>query len=85
MTSIALHELNIAPKDWKKLLEIPAADLLVIQLKMSSLMAQSEYVKKNGCGFVPNSFNLLLMDLASASSLTHSPEYPKINHYDRLE
>ena len=28
MTSITLRELNIAPKDWKKLLEIPAADLL---------------------------------------------------------
>jgi para-nitrobenzyl esterase len=57
MTAITLRELNIAPKDWKKLLEIPAADLLVIQLKISSLMAQSEYVKKSGAvGFVPNAF-----------------------------
>jgi para-nitrobenzyl esterase len=57
MTAITLRELNIAPKDWKKLLEIPAADLLAIQLKISSLMAHSEYVKKSGAvGFVPNAF-----------------------------
>ena len=57
MTAITLRELNITPKDWKKLLELPAADLLSIQLKMPALMAQSEYVKKNGAvGFVPNSF-----------------------------
>src|SRR5436190_12723426 len=57
MTAITLRELNIAPKDWRKLLEIPAADLLSIQLKMPALMAQSDYVKKKGnVGFVPNSF-----------------------------
>ena len=57
MTSITLRELNITPKDWKKLLEISAADLLSIQLKMGALMAQSEYVKKHGAvGFVPNAF-----------------------------
>jgi para-nitrobenzyl esterase len=57
MTSIALHELNITPTNWKKLFEIPAADLLSIQLKMPALMAQSEFAKKNGAvGFVPNAF-----------------------------
>jgi para-nitrobenzyl esterase len=73
MTSITLRELNIAPKDWKKLLEIPAADLLAIQLKMPSLMAQSEYVKKNGAiGFVPNSFQPVVDGIA----LPHHPFDP---------
>ncbi len=69
MTAITLRELNIAPKDWKKLLEIPAADLLAIQLKISSLMAQSEYVKKNGAvGFVPNAFQPVVDGVALAAS-----------------
>jgi para-nitrobenzyl esterase len=73
MTSITLRELNISPKDWKKLLEIPAADLLAIQLKMPSLMAQSEYVKKNGAiGFVPNSFQPVVDGVA----LPHHPFDP---------
>ena len=73
MTSITLRELNIAPKDWKKLLEIPAADLLRIQVKMPSLMAQSEYVKKNGAvGFVANAFQPVVDGVA----LPHHPFDP---------
>jgi len=73
MTSIALRELNIAPKDWKKLLEIPAADLLSIQMKMPALMAQSEYVKKYGAvGFVPNAFQPVVDGVA----LPHHPFDP---------
>ena len=65
MTSIALRALNIAPKDWKKLIEIPAADLLSIQMKMPALMAQSEYVKKYGAvGFVPNTFQPVVDGIA---------------------
>ena len=33
-TAMLLKELNIAPKDWKKLLDMPAADLLVMQGKL---------------------------------------------------
>jgi para-nitrobenzyl esterase len=33
-TAMLLKELNIAPKDWRKLLEVPAADLLSIQGKL---------------------------------------------------
>ena len=33
-TSWLLKELNIAPKDWRKLLEVPAAELLRIQSKI---------------------------------------------------
>jgi para-nitrobenzyl esterase len=73
MTSIALLELNIPPKDWRKLLEIPAADLLALQLKMPSLMAQSEYVKKNGAvGFVANAFQPVVDGVA----LPHHPFDP---------
>ncbi len=32
-TSLVLKELNIAEKDWRKLLEVPAADLLRVQAK----------------------------------------------------
>lgn len=73
MTSIALRELNIAPKNWKKLFEIPAADLLSIQMKMPALMAQSEYVKKYGAvGFVPNAFQPVVDGFA----LPHHPFDP---------
>jgi len=73
MTSIALRELNIAPKEWRKLFEIPAADLLSIQMKMPALMAQSEYVKKYGAvGFVPNTFQPVVDGLA----LPHHPFDP---------
>jgi para-nitrobenzyl esterase len=73
MTAITLRELNIAPKDWKKLLGIPPADLLSIQLRMSSLMAQSEYVKKNGAvGFVANAFQPVVDGVA----LLHHPFDP---------
>jgi para-nitrobenzyl esterase len=33
-TAMLLKELNIAPKDWRKLLDVPAADLLTIQGKL---------------------------------------------------
>jgi para-nitrobenzyl esterase len=73
MTSIALRELNIAPKNWKRLLEIPVDDLLSIQTKMPGLMAQSEYLKKHGgVGFVPNSFQPVVDGIA----LPHHPFDP---------
>ncbi|MCF0060250.1 carboxylesterase family protein [Dyadobacter chenwenxiniae] len=33
-TAMLLRELNIAPRDWKKLLDVPASDLLAIQAKL---------------------------------------------------
>lgn len=57
MTLIVLRELNISPKEWRKLLTITIDDLLKIQMKIPGLMAQSDYTKKNGVvGFAPNSF-----------------------------
>ncbi|HEY4324022.1 MAG TPA: carboxylesterase family protein [Mucilaginibacter sp.] len=57
MTAIVFKELNIDPKDWRKILELPTADLLKIQSDVPRLMANSDYVKKNGSvGFVPNDF-----------------------------
>jgi para-nitrobenzyl esterase len=73
MTAITLRELNIAPKDWRKLLEVPASDLLNVQGKISNLMAQSDYAKKNGSvGFVPNSFSPVVDGVA----LPHNPFDP---------
>lgn len=57
MTAIVLRELNIDKKDWRKLLDVPTADLLKVQAKMPELMSKSDYVTKNGTvGFVPNDF-----------------------------
>ncbi|MHA4741769.1 carboxylesterase/lipase family protein [Dyadobacter sp. MSC1_007] len=33
-TALLLRELNISPKDWRKLLDVPAADLLAMQAKL---------------------------------------------------
>ena len=73
MTAITLRELNIAPKDWRKLLDTPTADLLNIHGKISNIMAQSEYAKKNGIvGFVPNSFS----PVVDGGALPHHPFDP---------
>lgn len=50
-TALLLKELNIAPKDWKKLLDVPAADLLVMQGKLPSV---APFLGKNNTkGVVP--------------------------------
>lgn len=73
MTAITLRELNIASKDWRKLLELPVADLLAVQQKMPSLMAQSSYSKKGGIvGFVPGTFSPVVDGVA----LPHHPFDP---------
>ncbi len=73
MTAITLRELNIAPKDWRKLLEVPVEDLLSLQMKMPALMAQSDYAKKNGAvGFAPNAFAPVVDGVA----LPHHPFDP---------
>ncbi|MEO6357837.1 MAG: carboxylesterase family protein [Ferruginibacter sp.] len=73
MTAIVLRELNISPKEWRKLLEVPAEDLLSLQMKMPALMAQSDYTKKNGAvGFAPNAFAPVVDGVA----LPHHPFDP---------
>jgi len=72
-TAIVLRELGIAPTDWRKLLDVPAADLLAIQQKMPALMAQSDYGKKAGLvGFVPGSFS----PVVDGGALPHHPFDP---------
>ncbi|QHV93886.1 carboxylesterase family protein [Spirosoma endbachense] len=48
-TALLLKELNIDPKDWKKLLDVPAADLLAIQGKLPSV---APFLGKNTKGAV---------------------------------
>lgn len=73
MTEIVLKELNISPKDWKKILDVPVADLLAIQMKMGELMAKSDYVKKGGIqGFIPGSFS----PVVDGKALPHHPFDP---------
>ena len=43
-TALLLKELNIAPKDWRKLLDVPAADLLRMQAKLPGV---APFVAKN--------------------------------------
>ena len=58
-TSMLLKELNIAPKDWKKLLDIPAADLLAMQAKLPFVPPfieknnNREAMQRNAGGFGP--------------------------------
>jgi para-nitrobenzyl esterase len=49
-TNLLLKELNINPKDWRKLLEIPVADLLAMQVKLPQVAVQSANVKSRGIG-----------------------------------
>ncbi len=84
MTAIVLRELNITPKDWRKLLEVPVEDLLSLQMKMPALMAQSEYTKKNGAvGFAPNAF-APVVDGVALPHHPFDPTAPKISKYKPL-
>lgn len=49
-TSMLLKELNIAPKYWRKLLEVPAADLLDMQMKLPQLAARTSSGRSLGIG-----------------------------------
>jgi para-nitrobenzyl esterase len=51
-TARVLKELNIDPKDWRKLLDVPAADLLTIQSKFSPVAPHLEKNNTRG-GFGP--------------------------------
>jgi len=58
-TAMLLKELNIAPKDWRKLLDVPAATLLAIQNKLPSVPPLQEknkaqsLMRRNYGGFGP--------------------------------
>lgn len=45
-----LKELNIDPKNWRKLLEVPVADLLEMQTKLPTLFPRPAYKKTIGIG-----------------------------------
>jgi para-nitrobenzyl esterase len=47
-TAMLFRELNISPKDWRKLLNVPAADLLAIQTKLPSV---PPFIDKNSKKF----------------------------------
>lgn len=47
-TAMLLKELNIAPKDWRKLLDVPAADLLAMQGKLPFVPPFIEKNKNQG-------------------------------------
>jgi para-nitrobenzyl esterase len=51
-TAMVLQQLNIDPKDWRKLLEVPAADLLALQSKMPPVPPNSPKASRAG-GFGP--------------------------------
>lgn len=58
-TLMLLKELNIAPKDWRKILEVPAADLLSMQAKLPFVPPFIEknksggFMQRNYGGFAP--------------------------------
>ena len=52
-TALVLKELNIAPKDWRKLLEVPAAELLRVQFNLPFV---PPFQSKRKAGAVPSGF-----------------------------
>lgn len=49
-TFMLLRELSIAPEDWRRLLEVPAADLLDMQVKLPQLAARTSSGRSIGIG-----------------------------------
>jgi para-nitrobenzyl esterase len=73
MTKLVFRELNIDPKDWKKILDVPVKDLMDVQNKVPRLMADSDYIHKHGVvGFVPNNFE----PVVDGVTLPHDPFDP---------
>ncbi len=79
MTAIVLKELNISPKDWRKLLEVPTRDLLALQSNMPALVAKAGFAKSKGqVGFVPGSFSPVVDGLVLPYH-PFSPSAPEIS------
>lgn len=56
-TAMLLKELNIAPKDWRKLLDVPASELLAMQSKLQTLAPPIDPRKSKGLmAAVPGGF-----------------------------
>lgn len=73
MTKLVFKELNIDPKDWKKILDVPVKDLIDVQNKVPGLMANSDYIRQHGVvGFVPNNF----APVVDCVALPHDPFDP---------
>ena len=47
---LVLKTLNISKKDWRKLLDVPAADLLAVQMKLPKIVSQSPSRNSKGIG-----------------------------------
>jgi para-nitrobenzyl esterase len=72
-TLMLLKELNIEPKDWKKILEVPAAKLLEMQGKLPSLPV---FVEKNkNAGFMRRNYGSF-SPVVDGKALPHHPFDP---------
>jgi len=79
-TDLVLKELNISPKDWRKLLEVPATDLLSVQSKFPPIPPYQEKNKPRGItepfsgGFGP------VVDGVTLPNHPFDPTAPAISH-----
>lgn len=76
-TALVLKELNIAPKNWQKLLEIPAADLLAVQSKIPNV-PPSLGRRKKGSSDLPTGFGPVV-DGKVLPRHPFDPKAPKIS------
>lgn len=76
-TALVFKELNIAPKNWQKLLEVPATDLLAVQSKIPnvppSLKKRKKASKDLSTGFGP------VVDEVVLPNHPFDPKAPKIS------
>jgi para-nitrobenzyl esterase len=79
-TAWVLKELNIAPQDWRKLLDVPAADLLRVQFSLPFL---PPFQKRSKPGAVPGGFGPLV-DGAVLPAHPFDPAAPAISAYKPL-
>ena len=76
-TALVLKELNLSPGNWKKLLDVPASDLLAIQNKIASVAPMLQKSKRSKV--VPTGFG----PVVDGYALLHhpfDPRAPKISH-----
>jgi para-nitrobenzyl esterase len=79
-TAMTLKELNIDPKDWQKLFDVPVADLLGIQLKLPSLAPKESAGRKKGLMEAsPGSFSPVVDGFALPSH-PFDPEAPRVSY-----
>jgi para-nitrobenzyl esterase len=72
-THLLLKELNIAPQDWRKLLEVPVSDLMEMQVKLPRIAPQNPPEKTLGIGPArPGDFS----PVVDGKTLPHHPFDP---------